>query len=35
VLPVAKAGAFTGGRRRPFGVVAGFVVTLVLAFTFG
>ena len=30
VLPVAMAGAVTGGRRRPFGVVAGFVVTLVL-----
>lgn len=30
VLPVAMAGAVTGGRRRPLGVVAGFVVTLVL-----
>ena len=30
VLPIAMAGAVTGGRRRPFGVVAGFVVTLVV-----
>jgi len=30
VLPVAMAGAVTGGRRRPLGVVAGFVITLVL-----
>ena len=30
VLPVAMAGAVTGGRRRPFGVVTGFIVTLVV-----
>jgi cytochrome c biogenesis protein CcdA/thiol-disulfide isomerase/thioredoxin len=30
VLPVAMAGAVTGGRRRPLGVVAGFVLTLVV-----
>lgn len=30
VLPVAMAGAVTGGKRRPAGVVTGFVVTLVL-----
>jgi cytochrome c biogenesis protein CcdA/thiol-disulfide isomerase/thioredoxin len=30
VLPVAMAGAVTGGRRRPLGIVTGFVVTLVV-----
>ena len=30
VLPVAMAGAVTGGRRRPLGIVAGFVATLVV-----
>ncbi len=30
VLPVAMAGAVTGGRRRPFGVVTGFIITLVV-----
>ena len=30
VLPVAMAGAVTGGRRRPLGVVTGFVLTLVV-----
>ena len=30
VLPVAMAGAVTGGRRRPVGVVVGFVITLVV-----
>jgi cytochrome c biogenesis protein CcdA/thiol-disulfide isomerase/thioredoxin len=30
VLPVAMAGAVTGGRRRPVGVVIGFVITLVV-----
>ena len=30
VLPVAMAGAVTGGRRRPLGIVAGFVLTLVV-----
>ena len=30
VLPVAMAGAVTGGKRRPIGVVVGFVITLVL-----
>jgi cytochrome c biogenesis protein CcdA/thiol-disulfide isomerase/thioredoxin len=30
VLPVAMAGAVTGGKRRPFGVIIGFVITLVV-----
>ncbi len=30
VLPVALAGAATGGRRRPLGIVVGFVITLVV-----
>ncbi len=30
VLPIAMAGAVTGGRRRPLGIVAGFVTTLVV-----
>ncbi len=30
VLPVAMAGAVAGGRRRPLGIVAGFVATLVV-----